>query len=81
MAHWEATTIQEWVAQQDAEVKAYHQEKIERAGSKQQSVNGIIRNLGVMAEDAKRWDTLSDDLMGLRIETLQLISEKITSRV
>jgi hypothetical protein len=62
-------------------VKAYHQEKIERAGSKQQSVNGIIRNLGVMAEDAKRWDTLSDDLMGLRIETLQLISEKITSRV
>jgi len=31
MAHWEPTTIQEWVAQQDAEVKAYHQEKIERA--------------------------------------------------
>ena len=77
MAHWEANTIQEWVAQQDAEVKAYHQEKIERAGSKQQAVNDIIRNLGVVAEDAKRWDTLNNDLTGLRIETLQLISEHI----
>jgi hypothetical protein len=81
MAHWEATTIQEWVAQQDAEVKAYHQEKIERAGSKQQVVNAIIRHISSPTVTDAEWKKLNDDLVGLRIETLQLISEKITSRV
>jgi hypothetical protein len=81
MAHWEPTTIQEWVAQQDAEVKAYHQEKIERAGFKQQAVNGIIRHISSPTVTDAEWNKLNDDLMTLRIETLQLISEKITSLV
>ena len=79
MAHWEATTIQEWVAQQDAEAKAYHQEKIERAGFKQQQVNAIIRHISSPTVTDAEWKKLNDDLVGLRIETLQLISEKITS--
>jgi hypothetical protein len=81
MAHWEATTIQEWVAQEDADAKARHQEKIERAGSKQQVVNGIIRHISSPTVTDAEWNKLNNDLMGLRIETLQLISEKITSRV
>ena len=81
MAHWEPTTIQEWVAQQDAEVKAYHQEKIERAGSKQQVVNAIIRHISSPTVTDAEWNKLNNDLVGLRIETLQLISEKITSLV
>lgn len=81
LAHWEPTTIQEWVAQQDAEAKAYHQEKIERAGSKQQVVNGIIRHISSPTVTDAEWNKLNNDLMTLRIETLQLISEKITSLV
>jgi hypothetical protein len=74
-------TIEEYVVKTDAEVKADWQAKKDNTTSKQQAVNGIIRNLGVMAEDAKRWDTLNDDLMSLSLETLQLIVEKIASRV
>lgn len=81
LEHWGATTVQEWVAQQDAEAKANWQARIEQAYTKQQQINAIIRGLGVLAEDEKRWDKLNDDLMTLRIETLQLISEKITSLV
>jgi len=81
MAHWEPTTIQEWVAQQDAEVKAYHQEKIERASSKQQQVNAIIRHISSPTVTDAEWNKLNDDLMGLRIETLQLITQRIASLV
>ena len=81
MAHWEPTTIQAWVAQQDAEVKAYHQEKIERAGSKQQQVNAIIRHISSPTVTDAEWNKLNNDLMGLRIETLQLITQRIASLV
>ena len=74
-------TIEEYVAKTDAEVKADWQAKKDNQYAKQQAVNGIIRNLGVMAEDAKRWDTLNDDLVTLSIETLQLINQKIASLV
>lgn len=74
-------TIEEYVAQRDAEVKADWQAKKDEQSAKQRQVNQLIRNLGVFAEDEKRWDTLSDDLITLRTETLQLINALIASRV
>jgi hypothetical protein len=87
MAHWEATTIQEWVAQQDAEVKAYHQEKIERAGAKQQLINRILNDFGIVlsvGDEAtdKRWDHLNNELDRLSIDTLKMLVHNYTpSRV
>jgi hypothetical protein len=74
-------TIEEYVAKTDAEVKADWQAKNEHTTSKQQQVNALIRHISSPTVADKEWNTLNDDLMSLSLETLQLIVEKIASRV
>jgi hypothetical protein len=74
-------TIEEYVAKTDAEVKADWQAKNEHTTSKQQQVNALIRHISSPTVTDKEWNTLNDDLMSLSLETLQLIVEKVASRV
>ena len=74
-------TIEEYVVKTDAEVKADWQAKKDNATSKQQQVNALVRHISSPTVTDKEWNKLNDDLMRLNLETLQLIVEKITSRV
>jgi hypothetical protein len=74
-------TIEEYVVQRDAEVKADWQAKKDNTCSKQQQVNALVRHISSPTVTDKQWNKLNDDLMGLNLETLQLIVEKIASRV
>ncbi len=81
LEYWSGGTIQEWVAQQDAEAKANWQSRIDLHSDKQQQVNAVIRHISSPTVTDAEWNKLNDDLMGLRIETLQLITQRIASLV
>lgn len=70
-------TLQQWIANEDRQLKADWQASKDETYAKQQQVNALIRHISSPTVTDAEWNKLNDDLIGLRIETLQLISEHI----
>jgi hypothetical protein len=80
-------TIEEYVVKTDAEVKADWQAKKDNDNAKQQLINRILNDFGIVlsvGDEAtdKRWDHLNDELDRLSLDTLKMLVHNYTpSRV
>jgi hypothetical protein len=74
-------TIEEYVVQRDAEVKADWQASKDETTAKSDQVKAIVRKITSPAVSDKEWDDMSDELSRLSIQTLKTLNAKINPQI
>jgi hypothetical protein len=74
-------TLQQWIANEDRQMKSDWQASKDEATAKQDQVKALVRHISSPTVTDKEWDDLSDELSRLSLETLQLLTQHIASLV